>query len=398
VICGDQYLHVQGVDAVNGRVFFDFIRDIETTAMYLYLSAGVTGTVPIELRAAPIIESASIPTALAAVITGTGPIGLGLPASLYSDAPGVPQGAASPVWWDWSQGGIDEDLRAHGLALVMRGGVMQLRQVIPPIEAASTHDIVQSDLLIGNVPEIARGYEAPVASITFKDRDNDWTCAWTATTGPGRATLRTLNLTTQVRGLLTDPDAWMRLQATRLQWLAVGVPTLTIRLIGDILEVGQVVTLDSRYVSDGAYKCVTLPALVIARSPESAEYQLAVNLIPSAGAVWAFSIEVASAASAVITPSSQADLARFAAVVPVGTDVRITEHDSTSVLWQGTVASYQATTVTLSSAPTIAADEIAILTCETIPGSTYGALQARQVFAANAAGFIDTTEPAKVLS
>ena len=397
VKCGDQLMRINSVDTVNGRVYFDYIRDIETNKLFVHTSAGYGSINPIELVIAPIISEDSIDSALIEAVTGTGALGLGLPASMFSDAPGAPQGSLYPVWWDWSQGGIDEDLRAFGLSLALRGGQLHFQQIIPPIDSASTHTIAQTDLLQGEVPTIARGYEAPVASITYSDALNGWTCAWTATTGPGRAALRTLKLQTQIGMVMSNPAVWMRLSATRLQWLSVGVPTMTFRLLADALQIGDIITIDSRYVSDGHYRSTTLPALVIARDPVSAEYQVAFNLIPSAGAVWAFSIEVLSAALAVITPELLSDLITFASIVPVGTAVMITEMDGTSVLWTGTIASYQGTTVTLSSAPTIAADEIAILTCENIPGSVYADLQDRQVFAADTDGLIDGTYDAKEL-
>lgn len=398
IVCGDQLMRVYSVDTVNGRITFDYVKDIESGELFLHTSAGYDSENPIELRVASILSGDSIDSVVLDAVTGTGALGLGLPASLFSDAPGCPQGALYPIWWDWSKGGIDEDLRAFGMALTLRNGQFQWVQVFPPIEAASTHAIGQADLCGGEVPEIARGYEAPVASITYADALSAFTCGWTATTGPGRASLRTLKLSTQIGMALSSPAVWMRLQATRLAWLSVGVPTMTIKLLADILQVGQVITLASRYVSDGNYKTDTLPALVIARDPGAAEYQIALNLIPSAGAVWAFSIEISSAALAVITPVLQADLATFAAVVPVGTEVMITECDQTSVLWEGTIASYQATTVTLSDAPTIGAADIAILTCQ-IDSVTWGSLQNRQVYAADASGVIpDPAVAAKVLT
>jgi hypothetical protein len=130
----------------------------------------------------------------------------------------------------------------------------------------------------------------------------------------------------------------------------------------------------------------------------SAEYRIALNIGPQIGACWAFSIEVESAAGAVITPTSQADLAAFAAVVPVGVNVQITEMDGTSILWAGQIASYQATTITLSDAPTIATYEIAILTVQPIVDYDQS-ISARQVYAADAMGYItgDQEYPAKVL-
>jgi hypothetical protein len=333
------------------------------------------------------------------VLTGTGPLGMGLPAALISDAPAGFVGGGMPIWWDWSESGIEDDLKARGVALVMRGGMINRARMIPPIEAASVYELAQADLLRGEVPEIDRGYEAPVASITYADKQTDWTVSWTATSGPGRASLRTLKLETGAGDTITDPEAWTSLQAARLRWLAPGVPTMTLRLLRDVLKIGDVIKLASKYVSDGHYKSSTIPALVIARDPYTATYQIALNIAPRTGSVWAFGIEVDSVAGAVVTPTLQADLDVWAAVVPVGTEVQITEHDQTSEPWYGTIVSYQATTITLSSAPTIAADEITILTCEDVPGSaSYNSLLDRQVYAADASGYIDTNRPPKVLT
>jgi hypothetical protein len=398
VRCGDQLLHIASVDTVNGYAYFDRITDAESGMLFKVTSAGYASDAPIELTVAPIIEAADLWTGIVDVLTGTGPLGMGLPAALISDAPAGFVGGGMPIWWDWSESGIEDDLKARGVALVMRGGMINRARMIPPIDAASVYELAQADLLRGEVPEIDRGYEAPVASITYADKQIPWTASWTATSGPGRAALRTLKLTTGAGDTITDPEAWTALQTARLRWLAPGVPTMTLRLLRDVLKIGDVIKLDSRYVSDGHYKSSTLPALVIARDPYTATYQIALNIAPRTGSVWAFGIEVDSVAGAVVTPTLQADLDVWAAVVPVGTEVQITEMDGTVQLWTGTVASYQGTTVTLSSAPTIAADEIAILTCETIPGGTYSTLVERQVYAADASGLIDSTYPAKVLT
>jgi hypothetical protein len=394
---GDQFAFVTQVDTVNGRVYLAYFTEIGTGSIYRWVSCGFASTSPIELSVAPYVTANNLQDAATNTLTGTGALGMGLPSSLISDEPCVPIGGISGVRWDWSQGGIDEDLRARGVALVLSGGLVGLRRVVPPIEAASTATINQADLLQGDVPAVARGHEAPVAAITYATRSDDLTISWSASTGPGRATVRTVKWTSNTKDGITDYVAWAQLQVARLRWLYPGTPTITIRLIADTLQIGQVVTLSSRYVADGSYLTHDLPALVIERDPVSAEYRLALNIGPQIGACWAFSIEVSSVDGAVVTPTNQADLAAFASIVPVGTEVQITEHDQTSVLWYGTIASYQATTVTLSSAPTIAADEIAILTCEDVLGTTYGALVERQVYAADASGLIDSTYPAKVL-
>jgi hypothetical protein len=396
--CGDQLLFVTSVDNVNGRVYFAYYTTAEDWAVYRYLSAGFASHTQIELMVAPVVTANNLQEAVAEVLTGTGALGMGLPSTLISDAPCVPVGGISGVRWDWSEGGIDEDLRARGLALALVDGTIGLRNWAPPIEAMSTETISQSELLSGEVPAIARGHEAPVASITYADRNDDYTIKWTATTGPGIATVRTLNLKTNTNDAITDYVAWARLQLARLRWLAPGTPTITIRMPEDTLDIGQVVSLATRYVADGHYKTNTLPALVIERDPVNAEYRLALNMGPQTGACWAFAIEVSSAAGAVITPTSQADLAAFASIVPVGTEVQITEMDGTVQLWTGWAASYQGPTVTLSSAPTIAADEIAILTCE-VDNVAWGSLQNRQVYSADASGLIpDPAVTAKVLT
>jgi hypothetical protein len=393
---GDQFAFVTQVDTVNGRVYLAYFTEIETGVIYRWMSCGFASTSPVELVVAPYVTANNLQDAITNTLTGTGALGMGLPSSLVSDEPCVPIGGISGVRWDWSEGGIDEDLRARGVALVLSGGLIGLRRVVPPIEAASTATINQADLLQGEVPAVARGHEAPVAAITYATRSDDLTISWSASTGPGRATVRTVKWTTNTKDGITDYVAWAQLQVARLRWLYPGTPTITILLLADTLQIGQVVTLSSRYVADGSYLTHDLPALVIERDPVSAEYRLALNIGPQIGACWAFSIEVASAAGAVITPTSQADLAAFASIVPVGTAVQITEMDGTSNLWDGTILSYQSTTVTLSSSPTIGASDIAILTVLDVGSTGHTTLTDRQVFGGDFAGEIEG-EPCKVL-
>ena len=402
LLIGGQLCRVSSVDTVNGRIYFSAIIDRETGTLYKYTSAGLDSDTWVELPVAPVVQAATLQDAINAVLTGTGQLGLGLPSSIVSDAPVMPAGVNSPVWWDWERGGIDEDLRAQGLCLVLRDGLITLRPCLPPIEQAALVTITQAMMVHNNdgAPEIARGHEAPLASITYKTAERGVTFAWSSDTAITRSALRSLELTTQVGAEITDETGWVRLQAMRLRWMYSGIPVMSFGLLDDTLDIGDCVLVSSRYVAAaGHYKTDSLPAIVIGRDPMSAQYTLALNIgAADQGACWAFGLEVASAVGAVITPVYLADLVALASIVPVGADVKITEHDGTSQLWIGTIASYQATTVTLSSAPTIAAHEVAILTCASISESTYGALQERQVYAANSSGFIDTTEPAKVLT
>lgn len=402
LLIGTQLCRVASVDTVNGRIYFDAILNRETGALYDATSAGIDSDTWIELPVAPVVQAATLQDAINAVLTGTGRLGLGLPSSIVSDAPVMPAGVNSPVWWDWEKGGIDEDLRAQGLCLVLRDGLITLRPCLPPIEQAALVTITQAMMVHNNdgAPEIARGHEAPLASITYKTATRAVTFAWSADTAITRSALRSLELTTQVGAEITDETGWVRLQAMRLRWMYSGIPVMSFGLLDDTLDIGDCVLVSSRYVAAaGHYKTDSLPALVIGRDPMSAQYTLALNIgAADNGACWAFGVEVASAALAVITPAYQADLVAFASIVPVGTDVQITEMDGTSVLWTGTITSYQANTVTLSSAPTIASDEVAILACVLDAGFLPGALTDRQVFAADADGLIDGGYDAKELT
>jgi len=398
---GDQLCKIGSVTTGTGKIIINQIIDRNTGELYHHLSAGADSETWVELPVVPVIAAGSLYEALQDVLGGTGSYGLGLPPGLISDAPCQPVGGVSPVWWDWEKAGIDDDLRARGVCLCLRGGQFEVRQVSPPIPQASVAEIAQADFTLdGDVPEIARGYEAPVAAISYETADERMlTLSWGADTPITASALRDLKLTSATRDIVPDLVSWYRLQAARLRWLSVGIPTMRFGLLTDSLSIGDVIKITTRYIANGDYYPEELSAIVIGRTPGLAEYLVAVNLGPlDEGAIWALGVEVASAAGAVITPTSQADLAAFAALVPVGTDVTITEMDSTSLIWTGTIASYQATTVTLSGAPTIDADEIAILTCETIPGSIYTDLVARQVYAAAASGLIDWTYPAKELT
>ena len=402
VLIGRALCRVATADTVNGRLYFDAIFDRATGALYVATSAGLDSDTWVELPVAPVVQAATLQDAITSVLTGTGQLGLGLPASIVGDAPVMPAGVNSPVWWDWEKGGIDEDLRAQGLCLCLRDGLITLRPCLPPIEQAAIHAITQEQMTHDDdgVPEIARGHEAPLASITYKTATRAVTFAWSADTAITRSALRSLELITQVGAEITDETGWVRLQAMRLRWMYSGIPVMSFGLLTDIMDIGDIITVSSRYVAAGGnYKTQTLPALVIGRDPKTARYTVALNIgAADQGACWAFGMDISKAVGSIITPVYAADLAAFASIVPVGAAVQITEMDQSSVLWEGTIASYQANTVTLSNAPTIGSADVAILTCEDIPGSSYGALQDRQVFAADSSGFVDTTEPAKELT
>lgn len=399
---GNRLCRVSSVDTTNGYLYFDLIVSAADGELFPELSAGIASDTWIELPLSSIVQGATIQDAIRDVLAGTGQFGLGLPSGIIGDEPVSSSGCDSPVWWDWSKGGIDDDLRAQGLCLILRGGKIALRSCLPPIPQAATYTIPQADMARdgAGAPEIARGHEAPLAGITYQTKSREVTFKWTADTTITQSALRAVEMETMIGAEVTDESAWIRLQAMRLRWMYPGIPVVSFGLLADVLDIGDVVLIQSRYVAaEGHYLTQTLPALVIGRDPKAAQYTFAVNIgAVDQGACWAFAVEVSSAALAVITPTSQADLALFAAIVPVGTEVQLTEHDGTSVAWYGTIASYQATTVTLSSAPTIDADEIVILTCESIPGGSWNALVDRQVYAADASGSIDTTYPAKVLT
>jgi len=402
LLIGSQLCRVSSVDTVNGRIYFSAIIDRESGTLFKFISAGLDSDTWIELPVAPVVTGATLQDAITAVLTGTGQLGLGLPSSIVGDAPVMPAGVNSPVWWDWEKGGIDEDLRAQGLCLCLRDGLISLRPCLPPIEQAAIRDVPQASMVHDSdgVPEIARGHEAPLASITYKTQSREVTFAWSADTAITRSALRSLELQTYVGAEITDETGWIRLQAMRLRWMYSGVPVMSFGLLADIMDIGDIITVSSRYVAAGGnYKTQTLPALVIGRDPKTAGYTVALNIgAADQGACWAFGLEVASAAGAVITPVYLADLVALASIVPVGTEVQLTEMDGTSQAWTGTIASYQATTVTLSSAPTIDADEIVILTCE-VDSVSWGTLQLRQVYAADASGLIpDPAVAAKELT
>ena len=402
---GNLLCRVSSADTVNGRLYFDLIQSADDGTLYPALSAGIDSDTWVELPISAIVQGATLPEAVRSVLTGTGIYGLGLPGDIVSDEPVSSCGCDSPVWWDWSVGGIDEDLRAQGLALVLRDGRIGLRQVLPPIPQAAIMTIAQADMVRDGdgAPEIARGHEAPLAAITYVTSTREVTAAWTSDTAITRSALRSLELETHISAEVTDETAWMRLQMARLRWMYSGIPMISFGLLADTLDVGDVVLIASRYVAaSGNYLTATLPAIVIGREPTRAQYTLAVNIgAVDYGAIWALGIEVASVDGAVITPTTQADLAAFASLAPVGTEVMITEMDGTSILGGGTITSYQATTITLSAAPVIAPHDVAILTL--YPSTDYNpTIWTRQVFAADASGEIEDldglTHPAKVLT
>lgn len=386
--CGDQLLRVQGVDTVNGYVYFDRIVDKASGTTFLQVAAGYSADQPIELEASAIIEANDIEDALNTVLTGTGPLSLGLPSEIISDAPAPIIGGAHSVWWDWSDTGMDDDLRARGLAVVLRGGKIRLIQVIPPQSTAATTALTQSDLTLATgVPEIDRGYEAPVSAITYgQPIDGSITVSYATNTSPTRGAVRRLTLTSGTGDQIVDLTAWLRLQASRLRWMAPGIPVINVQLMDSEIQIGEIVTLSSKYVSDGNYRERIIPALVIGRDPVNGRYQLACNIGADDGASWAYAIEIDSATGAVITPSLQDDLDVFAEFIPVGSGVMITEHDSTSSIWTGTVLSYQATTITLSSAPSIGASDVAILTVQNVADTGGEPFVGRQVYAADGSG------------
>lgn len=398
--CGDQVLRVQGVDTVNGRVYFDLIVEANSGTPFRELSAGTSGEVPIELVTAGIVSAQDLITAIQDVITGDGPLGLGLPSGLISTAPVTPVGGNHPVWWDWESGGIDDDLRARGIAVALVDGLITAINVTPPYSTQSVATIDQADLVVGSgPPEIDRGHESPAGNITYTggDQDEPFTASvsYSGSTGPGQSALRVISLQSATRDRIIEVTSWIRAQANRLAWLAPGIPVIGVRLTSAAHAVGQVVLLSSRYISDGNYRTKDIPCLIIGRDPIGGRYQLAANIGRDIGAMWALSLVVIGAASTVISVDS-ADLAVWEEYVPIGADVLITEHDQSSVLWSGTIVSYGSGTVTLSSAPTIAADEVVIITCADVGSTGHNSLTARQVFAGDSAGEIEG-EPCRVL-
>lgn len=381
---GDQYARVSEVNTALGRVTLDRLVDAETGELWRYQTAGTASTTPVELPVATIVSAASLPDAVSAVLTGTGAIGVGLPASLVDTAHATPVGGASAVWWDWGRAGIDDDLRARGLAVYMRGGRIVVRRVTAPTLAGAGTTLTSADLVSDGVPVVDRGHEAPVSSIRYSDAVTDWQVTVPGADVLSGSALRVVTYETHTRDTITEPDSWIAAQIARLRWLYGGMPTLTLRLLRDTLDIGDVVALDTRYVAVGHYRGAVLPALVTGRACLDAEYTLSLDLGRVAQALcWALSLDVTVTGTTTLRCSDTADYEAWRSVHTSGTlDVALIA-DVGTVLWTGKVddTGYSDDgTITVTGTLAGVTYTGRILLCAQA-GTTSSAWAARQVFA-----------------